>query len=183
MLYAGMAANPPDVDQLLASAQTGDRRALEQLLTLHRNGVYRYGMRVCRTTEDAVQETLWAATRALKTFRGSAGSISSWLFTIVRHQCYRLLDRWRRAEDAADLPRPFQLPLEDAVAAQEQRTLLAAAMSLMDPREREVILMRDVEGLTAPEAADALGISVGALKSRLHRARATLRETLHGHDV
>lgn len=74
-------------DQVLAAAQTGDRSALERLLAEHRNGVYRYGLRVCRTTEDAedaVQETLWAATRAIKTFRGTATSIAAWLFTIVR---------------------------------------------------------------------------------------------------
>ncbi|MEW5852406.1 MAG: RNA polymerase sigma factor [Myxococcota bacterium] len=176
-----MQAGTPE--QLLSAAQAGDQQALESLLALHRNGVYRYGMRVCRTTEDAedaVQETLWAATRALKTFRGTAGSIAGWLFTIVRHRCYRMLDRWRRAEEAADLPTPFQSPLEDTVAAREQSRLLAEALARMDPRDRQVILLRDVEGLTAPEAAAALGISVGALKSRLHRARVTLREALQG---
>ncbi len=95
---------PISPEQLLAAAQAGDRAALERLLTEHRNGVYRYGLRVCRTTkdvEDAVQETLWAATRAIKTFRGTATSIAAWLFTIVRHQCYQLLERRRRDEQLA----------------------------------------------------------------------------------
>src|SRR4051812_10503229 len=73
-------------DELLVAAQGGDRNALLEVLRAHRHGVYRYGLQVCRTTEDAedaVQEALWAATRALKTFRGSASSIASWLFTIV----------------------------------------------------------------------------------------------------
>ena len=72
---------------LLEAAQGGDRAALGQLVQAHRHGVYRYGLQVCRTTEDAedaVQETLWAAARAIKSFRGSASSIVSWMFTIVR---------------------------------------------------------------------------------------------------
>src|SRR5262245_17189779 len=87
-------------DQLLAAAQEGDLAALGELLRVHRHGVYRYGLQVCRTTEDAedaLQETLWAATRAIKTFRGAASSLLSWLFTIIRRECYRLIDRHRRA--------------------------------------------------------------------------------------
>ena len=65
-------------DSLLAAAQAGDQVALGHILRAHHFGVYRYGLQVCRTTEDAedaLQETLWAATRAIKTFRGSASSI------------------------------------------------------------------------------------------------------------
>src|SRR5262249_7048082 len=87
-------------DALLVDAQAGDPVALNRILEQHRNGVYRYGLQVCRTTEDAedaVQETLWAATRAIRTFRGTATSIASWLFTIVRNECFRLIDRHRRS--------------------------------------------------------------------------------------
>lgn len=184
---------------LLVRAQAGDRAALEALLARHRNGVYRYGLRVCRTTEDAedaVQEALWAATRAIRTFRGAATSIAAWLFTIVRHQCYRLLDRHRRDEEqrhasavlhgaarggeegGTDDPACFQPSVEDEAIAREQRERLALALAGLEPSYREVILLRDVEGLSAPEAAAALGISVEALKSRLYRARVTLRDRL-----
>lgn len=171
-------------DQVLAAAQTGDRSALTRLLAEHRNGVYRYGLRVCRTTgdaEDAVQETLWAATRAIKTFRGTATSIAAWLFTIVRHQCYQLLARRRRDEQIAmvcEAAPPFGGSLEDDMTAKEQRRLLAGALATLSPGSREVILLRDVEGLTAPEAAEKLGISVEALKSRLHRARVSMLDAL-----
>lgn len=174
----------PSPDEILSAAQTGDRSALEQLLAEHRNGVYRYGLRVCRTTEDAedaVQETLWAATRALKTFRGTAKSIAAWLFTIVRHHCYELLERRRRDEEivkARESMPMFGASLEDEVAAAEQRRILAAALATLDPSCREVILLRDVEGLTAPEAAEQLRISVEALKSRLHRARVSMLDAL-----
>jgi RNA polymerase sigma-70 factor (ECF subfamily) len=170
-------------DTLLAAAQAGDVSALNQLVASYRQGVYRYGLHVCRTTEDAedaVQETLWAATRAIHTFRGTASSIASWLFTIVRRECLRLLERHRqtpvvrgRAEDAllADV-----VDAADTVALRQRITLLAAALAELDPLHREVILLRDIQELSAPEAAAELGISVDALKSRLHRARVHLRD-------
>lgn len=71
-----MTPSPNDAD--LLAAQAGDAIAISRLLHANRHGVYRYGLQVCRTTEDAedaLQETLWAATRAIATFRGSASSI------------------------------------------------------------------------------------------------------------
>jgi RNA polymerase sigma-70 factor (ECF subfamily) len=162
-------------DALLRDARAGDGAALNRLLHQHRNGVYRYGLQVCRTTEDAedaVQETLWAATRAIGTFRGTAQSIASWMFTIVRHECYRLLERHRR--DAA--PVDVRDDPDDVLEARRQARALAEALAGLDPAHREVILLRDIQELSAPEAAERLGISVEALKSRLHRARAALRE-------
>jgi RNA polymerase sigma-70 factor, ECF subfamily len=170
-------------DALLVAAQAGELVALGQLLRAHRHGVYRYGLQVCRTTEDAedaLQETLWAAARAIKTFRGSASSIVSWMFTIIRRECFRLIDRHRRdpvalggAEDdvPGDMPDPT-----DAFAVQRRADLLAKALRSLDPIHREVVLLRDIEELSAPEAAARLGISVQALKSRLHRARVNLRD-------
>lgn len=168
---------------LLDAAQAGDISALNRLVGAHRQGVYRYGLHVCRTTEDAedaVQETLWAATRAIRTFRGTAASIASWFFTIVRRECLRLLEGKRRrptsldgAEDEliAEVVDP-----EDALAVRRRVELLASALADLDPIHREVILLRDIQELSAPEAAAQLGISIDALKSRLHRARVHLRE-------
>jgi RNA polymerase sigma-70 factor (ECF subfamily) len=171
-------------EQLLLAAQAGDRAALERLLFRHRHGVYRYGLKVCRTTEDAedaVQETLFAATRAIKAVRGGAGALTSWLFTIVRRECARLFERWRPGQrveadvevvDALDVA----LSVEDEVLARRRSELIACALAALDPIDREVLLLRDIQELTAPEAADRLGVSVDALKSRLHRARQRLRE-------
>lgn len=174
---------PSSPDALLLAAQAGDLAALNQLVAAHRRGVYRFGLQVCRTTEDAedaVQETLWAATRAIKSFRGTASSLASWLFTIVRRECFRLIEGRRRApvgldgnEDAfaCDLGDP-----EDSVVVQRRSELLAAALAELDPIHREVVLLRDIQELSAPEAAAQLGISLDALKSRLHRARVRLRD-------
>ena len=144
--------------------------------------------RLPEDAEDAVQETLWAATRALKTFRGSATAITSWLSTIVRHECYRLLDRHHRVPhvelDGAMLA-PFADPiaLDDEVAMRQRSARLAEALAALPPLHREVILLRDIQGLSAPEAGAALGISLDALKSRLHRARASLRDLLDRRDA
>jgi RNA polymerase sigma-70 factor (ECF subfamily) len=167
-------------DELLAAAQGGDRAALESLLARHRKTVFRYGLRYCRSTEDtedAVQETLWAAAKGIGGFRGAA-AVTTWLFAIVRNQCHRLLSHKHDEVDLADvLPAVTDLgpSAEHDLAAREVQEILAAALARLESAHREVILLRDVEGLTAPEAADRLGVTVQALKSRLHRARAQLR--------
>jgi RNA polymerase sigma-70 factor (ECF subfamily) len=168
-------------ERLLDRAQRGDRAALESLLEQNRKTVFRYGLRYCgstENTEDAVQETLWAAARAIGIFRRAA-AVTTWLFTIVRNKCHRMLPSHKHAEpDLADVlpyvPDPGRSPEDDVAALQVQR-ILAEALSRLQPSHREVILLRDVEGLTAPEAAERLGLSVQALKSLLHRAREQLR--------
>jgi RNA polymerase sigma-70 factor (ECF subfamily) len=173
--------NVESSEALLAAAQAGDLAALNRLVAAHRQGVYRFGLRVCRTTEDAedaVQETLWAATRAIGAFRGAATSIASWLFTIVRRECLRILERRRREEPGIDgrgTEVPDQESCPDAVLdARRRAELLSLALAELAPAHREVILLRDIQELSAPAAAARLGISVDALKSRLHRARGEL---------
>jgi RNA polymerase sigma-70 factor (ECF subfamily) len=175
-------------DRDLAAAQAGELDALKRLVVAHRHGVYRFGLHVCRTTEDAedaVQETLWAATRAIRTFRGTASSIASWLFTMVKRECLRLNEAHGRRpiEDngaADELPGPIEDP-EETLIGQRRREVLAEALAELSPLHREVLLLRDIQELSAPEAAARLGISVDALKSRLHRARESLREEVERH--
>jgi RNA polymerase sigma-70 factor (ECF subfamily) len=176
---------PAESERLLTSAQRGDRAALESLLAQHRKTVFRYGLRYCgstENTEDAVQETLWAASRAIGNFRRAA-AVTTWLFTIVRNKCHRMLFHKHDETDLADLlphlPDPGRTPEDDLSTRQIQR-ILASALARLEPNHREVILLRDVEGLTAPEAADRLGLTVQALKSRLHRAREQLRAEVVG---
>jgi RNA polymerase sigma factor (sigma-70 family) len=69
----------------------------------------------------------------------------------------------------------------DALAVRRRVELLASALADLDPLQREVILLRDIQELTAPEAAAQLGISIDALKSRLHRARVNLRDHVLRH--
>jgi RNA polymerase sigma-70 factor (ECF subfamily) len=164
-------------DRLLEAAQAGDPLALQELLRVHRKTVFRYGLRFCRSTEDtedAVQETLWVASRSIARFRRAA-AITTWLFTIVRNKCHRLSRHRHDEPDLADVLPAGDRSVDELVADREVHRILSAALARLEPAHREVILLRDVEGLTAPEAASRLGVSVQALKSRLHRARAALR--------
>jgi RNA polymerase sigma-70 factor, ECF subfamily len=170
-------------DQLLNEAQAGNPAALESLLAMHRREVFRYGLRYCKTSEDAedaVQETLWAATKSIRAFRRAA-SITTWLFTIVRNKCHRKSRKVSHELDLADVLPQLADPtasIVDRIETEQVQRILARALASLEPTQREVILLRDVEGLTAPEAAQRLNLTVQALKSRLHRARASLRETV-----
>ncbi len=173
-----MAASTPEA-LLVEQARSGDPQAIMALVERYQGTVYRFGRRMCQTEQDAedvLQETLLALVQKIGDFRGDA-SLSSWLFTIVRSRC-RL--RRRRAErqtsnegvDVLDSsPRP-----DDAVSTRQLRAILEAAVSRLEPKYREVLLLRDVEGMSALEVSEALAISVAAVKSRLHRARAWVRE-------
>jgi RNA polymerase sigma-70 factor (ECF subfamily) len=172
--------------ELLTSAQRGDRRALEALLRANRPAVYRYGLRYCPTledAEDAVQETLWAAAKSISRFR-RASTITTWLFSIVRNHCFHLHRRGAARPERALAEEMLATLLDDSPGAADParqarlRRVLARALARLDPWQREVIIARDVEGLTAPEAARAAGLGVQALKSRLHRAREELRRLL-----
>jgi RNA polymerase sigma-70 factor, ECF subfamily len=173
---------------LLAAARTGDRRALEKLLERHQPAVYRFGLKMCREAEDAkdvLQETLLAAARSLPEFRG-ASSVSTWLYTIARSFCIKQRrtskfapDRLESLDDqaagAATVPDARRGP-EDEVAGRQLRDALDDAIAGLEPMYREVLVLRDVEGLAAAEVAEVMGLSVEAVKSRLHRARVAVRE-------
>jgi RNA polymerase sigma-70 factor (ECF subfamily) len=174
---------------LVEAARQGDRRSLETLLERHQAQVYRFGMKMCRDPEDArdvLQDTLLAMARSVRDFRG-ASSISTWLYTIARSFCIKKRRRSKFAPEpessldtdaalqAARLPDSGQGP-EEALAGKQVRTALETAIGGLEPKYREVLLLRDVEGLSAPEVAEVLGLSVQAVKSRLHRARLAVRE-------
>jgi len=179
-------------EELLEAARGGDRRALEGLLGRHQPRVYRFGLRMCRDPEDAkdvLQDTLLAVARGVKDFRGAA-SVSTWLYTIARSFCIKKRRRSRFApevessldgseagEAALQLPDPGRAP-DEAMAGRQVEAALEQAIGALDARYREVLVLRDVEGLTAPEVASVMGLSVEAVKSRLHRARLSVREAV-----
>jgi RNA polymerase sigma-70 factor (ECF subfamily) len=175
-------------EALLSALHAGDEQALVKLLERHAPAVYRFGVRMCRDPEDAkdvVQETLLAAARGLREFRGGS-SLSTWLFAIARSFCIKR--RRRRAgepEEAESLDaEPARAVVamgarpDEAAAEREIGAALDDAIGSLEPMYREVLVLRDVEGLTAPEVGTVLGIGVDAVKSRLHRARVAVRERL-----
>jgi len=176
--------------QLLGRTAAGDRAAFDQLVRRHQASVHRFALAATRTpeqAEDVLQETFLAAFRSAGTYRGQA-AVKSWLLAIARNKVNRL------GRPRAGQPESFE-PLdalgqragwgadEDPEAAAmdgERRTLLARALDRLRPEDREVIVLRDLEGLPGDEVAAMLGAGLAAVKSRLHRARlrfaAALRE-------
>lgn len=172
--------------ELLTAAQAGDDDALAALLARHQDSVYRFGLRMCRDPEDArdvVQDTLLAMARGVRDFRGSS-SLSTWLYTIARSYCIKKRRRSKFApavtealDEAGGLADPGRGP-DEALADKRLGQALERAIGELDPMYREVLLLRDVEGLSAAEVAEVVGVSVDAVKSRLHRARTAVREAL-----
>jgi RNA polymerase sigma-70 factor (ECF subfamily) len=188
---AGDAAPSPTDDQLLRAARQGDAAALEALLVRYQPHLYRFGLRMCGNVEDAgdvAQESLISMARSLREFRGDS-SISTWLYTIARRFCIKKRRRSKFApvrEESLDAPGshaaqrladPAPSP-EHATTNRELEVALVRAIDALDPPQREVLVLRDVEGLSAPEVASVLGISIDAVKSRLHRARVAVRQEL-----
>jgi len=164
---------------LIDRARAGDRRALENLLVVCKPAVERYARRSCESedVEEAVQDALWILFRRLGGLR-SAAAFASWLFQIVRRACVSYARR-RRAHVALHVLPEDALRDDRAVDAELQAVLCSAIMSLQ-PRYRDVLLLKDLQGCSAGETAGKLGISEEAARSRLHRARAMLRESLTG---
>ncbi|MFO0676999.1 MAG: sigma-70 family RNA polymerase sigma factor [Polyangiaceae bacterium] len=178
------AGDERDTGELVRRAKAGDRQALERLLADVAPSVRRFGLRMCKNAHDAddvLQDTLVNVASHLGEFEGRS-SLSSWVFTLARTACSRKrrglknrppVDDTEGVEraDTGDSP-------ERSAERNEMSRLLTEAMDGLADDHREVILLRDIEGLSANETAETLGISVDAVKSRLHRARSALREAL-----
>ena len=176
-------AAPTDED-LLARARAGDGEAIEALLTRYEPQIYRFALRMCGDEADArdtLQETLIAALRGLPGFRGDA-RLSTWLYQIARSFCIKQRRPGASVRGGEPLSDASAAPGETApdvrAHAREIGEALAAALSALPPAYREAIVLRDVEGLPADEAAEIAGVEVAALKSRLHRGRVELRAHL-----
>ena len=160
----------------LHAARAGDRPALERVLTRSRQDLRRYAEHHCvvNDVEDAVQESLFTASRRLMDLR-QIECFTSWLFRIVKRECNRMKRGLRRfmhepiTEDIAEtcLHDPGNLARD-----------LAAAMESLPGHYREIVLLRDLEGLTIAELSERLGLTREATKARLHRARSLAREYL-----
>jgi RNA polymerase sigma-70 factor (ECF subfamily) len=183
MSYMGLMLS--DDEQLLEQARAGQPEALEHLLARHQAQVYRFGMRMCRNPEDAkdvLQDTLLSVARNVRDFRAGS-SISTWLYTIARSFCVKKRRKSKFAPPGAAAPLDTaaehvvdpRASADDAFASKQVEQALEMAIASLEPMYREVLLLRDVEGLTAPEVARVTGASVQAVKSRLHRARLAVR--------
>jgi RNA polymerase sigma-70 factor (ECF subfamily) len=182
--------------RLVDLARAGDFAAFESLVSKYERRVYAMALRIVRHTQDAeevVQQTFLSVVEHLDGFRGESG-FYTWLMRIASNHALALLRKRavRRTVsldadpsdgDDADLPHPEYIAqwreTPDQIASRhETRQLVAEALDQLAEKYRLVFLLRDVEGLSTQEAADALGITPENVKVRLLRARLMLRERL-----
>lgn len=174
--------------ELVVAAKAGDERALDELLSRHEKQVFRFGLRMCDSEEEAkevLQETLLTAFRGIHSFRGEA-RLSTWLYQVARTHCYRT-KRLRagapKEVEPLDSPAAKRIPSvqdgpDEMSYARQMGEVLHAAILTLPETYRQALILRDLEGLSGEEAAREAGIEERALKSRLHRARAQLRDHL-----
>ena len=166
--------------ELLSAAQAGDPGAMSALLAQLRPDIRRYAAYQCgRATalDDVVQETLIIVNRSLGSVHNLA-AFGGWLARVVARLCLlpplRLL---RATESLLTMERRVDFSTR---APDELRADLVRALDSLPEGYRTLIVLRDFEELTIAELAQRLGLSVAATKSRLHRARALVREYLIG---
>ena len=191
---ARAALTPAGERALLAAAQRGDEAAFERLVEPHRRSLHVHCYRMLGSfhdADDALQETLVRAWRGLERYEPRA-SFRAWLYRIATNACLTAIARRRpiqagpRYEDVAPYLQPYpdalldELPSTEpgAEAVVEERESVGLAFltaaQLLPPKQRAVLVLRDVLGWSAREVADTLGDSVAAVNSALQRARERL---------
>ena len=187
------------VDQdaaLVAGLRRGDPQAMEQLVETFADRVYRLTFRITGSREDAeeaTQDALWTAGRKIDTFKGES-AFGSWLYRIAANAAYMKLRR--RKATAREVAIEEVLPalddgglhfepmddwsprVDEQALNGELREILDAALAELPPDYRTALVLHDVEGLSNPDVAETLGISLPAVKSRVHRSRLYLRKRL-----
>ena len=175
---------------LVARAQAGARDAFEELVRRHADRLYAVVRRLGlsgEAAEEVTQEAFLRAWRGIGGFKGES-QFGTWLYRIGFNEAKRRLARDPARALAGSLdeegaPEPPDLRQEPhlRVAQGELRTALATAVRALSLRYRAPLILRDIEGLSTADAAAVLGLSEAAFKSRLHRARAAVRDALEGH--
>ncbi|HWW00668.1 MAG TPA: sigma-70 family RNA polymerase sigma factor [Candidatus Acidoferrum sp.] len=183
--------------ELVQRAKAGDLNAFEALTTRYEQRVYSLALRMLRQEQDAedvTQQTFLSALENLAGFRGEA-AFSTWLLRIASHAALKVIRKRKgletvSLEEATEpahnsdvIPHPeyiadWRQSPEQLVERNEIRRLLDGALDELDEKHRLVFLLRDVEGFSVKETAEALGLTEANTKVRLLRARLQLRERL-----
>ncbi len=183
------------LEPALRAAQRGEVAAFNQLVHVYQRQVYNICYRTLGHPEDAAdatQDALLSAFRGLKTFQGTASGFRPWLLRVAVNACYdQLRRRQRRPADSLDalgdvpdelgpaerLPDPAAGPEQQALGSETARQI-QDAIDRLPPEQRLTVVLCDVQGLNYEEAAHAMNVELGTVKSRLSRARAQLRQLL-----
>ncbi|MHC4452402.1 MAG: sigma-70 family RNA polymerase sigma factor [Planctomycetota bacterium] len=184
--------------ELIGRLQAGDDTAYEQLVRENSPRLLAVARRFLRNEEDArdaVQEGFLSAFKALGRFEGGS-KLSTWLHRIVVNaSLMKLRSKKRKPERSIEemLPgykadghpdeffEPWRETGEDAASVKEERELVRKYIDELPDNYRNVLLLRDIEGIDTEETAKLLDLTPGAVKTRLHRARLALRQLLDPH--
>lgn len=165
-------------EHTFVAAQAGDPVALESLLTQLRPDIRRYASYQCRRSsaiDEVVQEALLILYRRVGTIR-SVTALSAWLIKVIARLC--MLPALMFMKGAEELKTIDDAARFSSISADELRIDLVRALESLSPQHREIILLRDLQDMTIGEIADQLNLTREATKSRLHRARAMVKENL-----
>lgn len=178
--------------ELVARAKAGDDEAFAQLMRDNETRIYNLTLRMTGNPEDAMdlaQEAFLNAWRGLKFFKGDS-AFSTWVYRLASNACIDHLRRKKRRQDISapmpvdeednsqpDIPDDRFLP-ERELERQELRQAVADGLSRLSDEHRQVLVMREINGLSYQEIADVLALEAGTVKSRIARARNSLRKIL-----
>jgi RNA polymerase sigma-70 factor (ECF subfamily) len=181
---------------LLEALRRREATAAEHLVTRYGERAYRLASGITGSGQDAeevVQDAFWTVVRKIDTFRGES-AFGSWLYRIVANAAYQKLRSRQRRRHELSLEEVLPLfdergchaapvadwssQADDPAIQVELRTALTAAIGELPPTYRAVFVLHDVEGRSHGEIADALGLNVAVVKTRVHRARLSLRKRL-----
>ena len=183
-------ASESEIQLLIERARAGDTRAFEDLARREERALYRHALRIVGTTSDAediVQDALFSAWRSIASFQGL--SFRAWLFRIATNRALdQLRSRKRRPELPLDPPDDDEVTWAEPVAPGPDLTQLAGdrealaavetALEALPAEQRTALLLRDVEGFAYEEIAVITSVEIGTVKSRIHRGRLAVRNTL-----
>lgn len=196
-----MRSSPTTPPQLATSAvpsRTG--QDFDRLYRDHVDLIYRFAHRLCGEPEaakDLVQETFLNAYRGFQRFRGDA-QVSTWLYTIASRACLRMRRKRKGAPErelsleefipTSDGEFRLQIPVdglspEEAFHNKQVQEALDRAINQLPKKYKMVLVLRDMEGLSAKEVGTVMGLNERAVKSRLHRARLFVRRQLSAHGL
>ena len=178
--------------ELVELAKAGDRKALAQLVKDNEQTVYNFSFKICRNKERAehtMQETFLSMVKNIGQFSGKS-KLSTWLYTVVSNNCLMLARSQKKHEQHSSLDDEDNLISDDNIVDwkvtpdqisenNELREILDEAIEKLPADYRVVFMLRDVEGLSTEETGKITDLSIPAVKSRLHRARAFLRNELN----
>lgn len=184
--------NEPDAG-LVIHAQAGDTRAFDDLVRRYQDRAYRLCFKILRNEDDAseaLQDTFLSAFKGLKNFKAES-TFSTWLYRIATNASLMKYRKRRdghvsyeQSQSTSEDSEPMAIadwsaqPLEELLDA-ETRELLSAEVDLLPENERTVFVLRDIMEQSNADVANELGLSVAAVKSRLHRARVHLRDRMN----